>query len=171
MLYPTCKCAIALWFGGGEQTGRGRWSVLDQSLVNHKWINDTYTVECPLPQLGRRRCQCLVGPRRPRNNPSARAFLGLSSPNSAALVDHWHRPASGARGLDSLGSGLGDHPSSSVSGSGSVPLPRSHTSLLNLCSSSHLWPSSSSPYSLCTLSLPTLAPILSLLLARSLYPR
>lgn len=39
---------------------------------------------------------CPLGP---RNSPSARAFSGLRSPNSVALVDHWHRPASGTRGL------------------------------------------------------------------------
>lgn len=60
---------------------------------------DRRQAPCPRAPAGPRRCQCLAGPIRPRNNPSARAFLGLPSPNSVALVDHWHRPASGTRGL------------------------------------------------------------------------
>lgn len=60
---------------------------------------DRRQAPCPRAPAGPRRCQCLAGPIRPRNNPSARAFLGLPRPNSVALVDHWHRPASGTRGL------------------------------------------------------------------------
>lgn len=85
----------------------------------------------PGPQLARRRCQCLAGPIRRRNSPSARAFLGLPIPNSVALVDHWHRPASGTRGFDSPDQPAWRiiHRHLSLAACVSVPLPRSHLSL------------------------------------------
>lgn len=96
---------------------------------------DRQQAPCPQAPAGPRRCQCLAGPIRPRNNPSARAFLGLPSPNSVTLVDHWHPTSIGNPGLDSP-----DQPVWRIihrhlslacgAASVSVSRPRSHLSLL-----------------------------------------
>lgn len=159
---------------------------------------DRRQAPCPRAPAGPRRCQCLAGPIRPRNNPSARAFLGLPSPNSVALVDHWHRPASGTRGLTvqtnqpggssiviclwpwcclcfCFAPSLPPPPDPSAQLAPTKPNPTQPklcaSSSLTICltqsKSPHLLPTRSTLFPLP----PTLAPIISLLLARSLDSR